>query len=159
MLVRHSYEIIEAGTEFLERLRNFSHSKTAYMLWEGRFRKLFFALVICFGSNLTILYLRNPFVKLHDERGEIWKKIYFRDIAHLFNGDIKKSLICFSDELLEISKGIYGNKDMSKYLNFYHVRYCEDLTPLERLYLEKKGIFGIKKAIKSLFTTNHKKIE
>ena len=73
---------------------------------------------------------------------------------------IKRSLIPFADIILKVSKKIHGKDDMSKYLNFYHVKYCKDLTDKERMYLEKKGAFGIGKAIKHLFGKgNAKKIE
>ena len=122
------------------------------------FIEIILAFILSKGTNYAVLNFKNEYFHIYDKKEEILFSRSFREFSFVFNRDIKKSLIPHADQMLGISKRIYGNCDMSKYLDFYHVRYCTNLMPLERQYLERKGIFGIGKAIKHLFGKNSKKI-
>ena len=121
------------------------------------FMEIILGFILLKGTNHAMLHFKNEYFHVYDKKGNVISSRCFKDFSYLFNGNVKTALIPWANQMLDTSKRIHGDSDMKKYLDFYHVRYCTNLTPLERQYLERKGILGIRKAIKHLFNKNHHK--
>ena len=89
------------------------------------------------GTNFTKLWLLNDYLHIYKE-GERKCAVGFRKFAYCFDWDIKDSLIFLADRMLEINKRIHGETNMKKYLNFYHAKYCTELTEKEKMFLKRK---------------------
>ena len=115
-------------------IRKMSWSKVTF----DQLLDLLFEFILQKGTNLLLLRILNPKLFIYSKNNKLMSNFRFSKFAHCFNGSIKKSLMPYADKMLETSKRIHGDKNMTKYLNFYHVKYCKTLTDKERIYLEEK---------------------